>query len=479
MIATTHSPLRWVAVAGLTALAVLRGCDEGSSGDGAGGRPDAAGGSAGVAGTGATGGADGSGGSAAAVGSGAAGNAGSAGSAGVAGTAGTSSDAGNVWVPDGDPEWTQVDWMSCPGVMRAKVPANAVPTYPVRACAGMPGCTYADFGAFAPPHQGQSSGNADVATIKQGGTLTRTIDFGDERSAIYEFDEARAVPRDAFKSTGSRCVIHYHQVSANSSCLVVVEPLVTARAARFTRGPTPTAPFNVFDPLSAGTQTCGDRLWIASFAGYARDFQDNQDISLAPLLGAGRSITAGLSVDDVILLVARAPGPTHELWAWSKARGPVRVYTTTMRILTPAFDGAQVAWTERLDVSTGTATAEVMWGAFAYSADSVRATRLATVRDGDFIGFGRIGGGYYAFGIGSIGIFDVPRETYVWRLSDGRRWTVPSFEDPNADGTRRAYPIHLARVDAEELIYLSIAGQRDPKSHLVRQRLDALGPGEL
>lgn len=65
----------------------------------------------------------------------------------------------------------------------------------------------------------------------------------------------------------------------------------------------------------------------------------------------------------------------------------------------------------------------------------------------------------------------------MWRLSDGHRWLVPPLVDPAGDGSQRARALGISCIDGEELIY-SALGNTQNTDLFVRQRLDALGPGE-
>jgi len=78
-----------------------------------------------------------------------------------------------------------------------------------------------------------------------------------------------------------------------------------------------------------------------------------------------------------------------------------------------------------------------------------------------------IGGDYYALVDQSGGKEE--QYVHVYRLSDARHWKVPSPADVRA--------ADIILIDAEEVWILGITPKGAP-STIIRQRLDALGPGD-
>jgi hypothetical protein len=69
---------------------------------------------------------------------------------------------------------------------------------------------------------------------------------------------------------------------------------------------------------------------------------------------------------------------------------------------------------------------------------------------------------------------------HVYRLSDGRHWELPRFVDisPAAEPNAVTVPSAVLEIDETEVWYATQSQSTNTPWTIVRQRLDALGPGD-
>jgi hypothetical protein len=106
--------------------------------------------------------------------------------------------------------------------------------------------------------------------------------------------------------------------------------------------------------------------------------------------------------------------------------------------------------------------------------------RRAIPKSGAYLDAHGIGGGFYAMlEQESTGR---PSALHVYRLSDARHWAISGLADswPGAQvpAGSETWPVSILHLDEEEVWFTGWSEYGHQQKAIVRQRLDALGPGD-
>ncbi len=452
------------------ALAGAASCSGGSSQTGApdGGTGGSAGGSSGASGAAGSAGAAGS--------SGSAGTAGSAG-AGSGGVAGQTGDAGLAWWDDAATQWKPVPWAPC-DIEYATDPAAAAPPLDWKTCVGgPPGCEELD-----------PAWPADVTFVHIAATVTRTA-TGHRMAAVYFasgpssgylirtvlYDEASNVVA-AIRSKSLQCDVDGAWVGGEQTCLMINDGSGSG-SAHFACG-TRTAP--VTAPKE--TASLGVQLPYGTFSG-----QILAMVTMSPKINEVLDVAAGqfhnlvapIAGDDTYdpyavgsdVVMRASTGGGHavaELW-----KRP----DTTLTLIDPAgsrsladvrSDGQSLVWIEAdtpYDAQGNYPHGYLYASPFAETASAVKPKLIRDLPTDVSAYMPAVAGqGYYL-------IHRVVGRLDLFRISDGHHWTMtaPSGLEPcptpvGVDATYAFYGANKPGIYQAKII--------------VRQRLDALGPGD-
>lgn len=434
------------------------------------------------------------------VGSGGVGGAGAAGGGGTGATSGSGGTGGTVssggtgavlldaafdgWAPPGDPEWTQVDWAGCTPFYVAKHPENALPPMKFVPCAGSePGCTQ-----WEPPWPIRQYGfiaSKDQPVIyktPQGLYVPVTLRASDDAvmSALYD---PTGSPIGAWLDFDAySCVAHLVQASARHVCVAVGGANTKTHVALFPTDALAGPALRQFDTLNDILHNCGERILIGANNEPAIGDLDTGEQWLA------RDVTDGGILSEMNHLSGwgdlafasegRTVGNTR-LWRWRLPHEIALLRETGKRWARDVkSDGSSVVWVES-DTGYGPGPGELWTSPLTSDAllAAPRKVRDLAVADhqGGMVGYG---GGYYAMTILAGTFWGEGSTLHLYRMTDGHHWTVPELHLPT-------YPKEnmrsegVAYLDAEEIIWVgSSKVLSNYQVVLVRQRLDALGPGD-
>ncbi len=132
-------------------------------------------------------------------------------------------------------------------------------------------------------------------------------------------------------------------------------------------------------------------------------------------------------------------------------------------------DGNTLVWVQTASASSLDPATGTLWTSpFATSASGVESTQRRSVPALTIVPqYKVVGHGHYALVEQPVG--SPERYLHVYRLSDARHWKVPTIPDVR--------PADLIYIDAEEVWFIGTT-LNDAKSTIIRQKLDALGPGD-
>jgi hypothetical protein len=441
---------------------------------------DAGGDAAASAGGTSTGGTSGSAG-ASGTGTGATGGGGTGATGGSGGSAGT-----DRWTPPPEADWRAQTWSPCGGIERAQKPELAVPEYPVLPCpGGRAGCEYVPFPRGQRRPFGSVEGRLDDDIwVTADRSLVVAPVFERFTYAAMLIDGTKARPIDAFTQRREDCNLHFAQWVPEQACVVVADAVATSRVAVFpSSGGRADPPSRVFDAPSELTQLCSRELWVSFGGGVIVDFgsASNDGVDLARTVGAtSANFNEGDAARGVMafMLDPRGSPPENETWVWSPGGGAIKVESSPGDRNDISFDGRDVAWLEYVRNADILAPEEYDLYTIPYVAGGTTATKrlVARLPPRPHCGPRRVGGGYYALAAGQCGVASSPTRIHLYRLSDGRHWSVQPFPDPERPDAMTG-SVGILHIDEQELIYIG-DGLANRTSSIIRQRIDALGPGE-
>ena len=397
----------------------------------------------------------------------AAGSGGAGGSTGGAG--GSTSDASNdAWQPAGDPGWKKVPWATTCELEVATKPENAVPVLVWTDCGvGCKRLVPNWLNEYGIPLQ-------SAQLFKDGGTLRLGIhiDFEKERrKAVYGEDFQPIAVWRSYSSSG--CVGNLLQWTQKHVCLAVgtgLDPTYQAFLFLDDLAGTPLALYATqpFIPLS-----CNNQLFIGSSTGgipYLRDLEAGLERWIQfPNAMAVDPSPSGPNAFFVLMGVEQ----NHEKltgWVWKRPDTLEQLVDAGSEMVYDIrSDGNTLVWVQTASASSLDPAAGTLWTSpFATSASEVEPTQRRSVPALTIVPqYKVVGQGHYALVEQPVG--SPERYLHVYRLSDARHWKVPTIPDVR--------PADLIYIDAEEVWFIGTT-LNDAKSTIIRQKLDALGPGD-
>ncbi len=472
------------------ALAAAASCSGGDShttapdagSGGSSGGSSGASGSAGLAGSAGSAGLAGSAGSAGLAGSaGSAGLGGSGGgAAGSAGTGGQAGDAGLAWWDDAATQWKQVSWapLGC-DIQYALDPPAAAPPLDWKACTGgAAGCEELD-----------PSWPADVTFVHIAATATRTSS-GRRMAAVYFgqrssrwvirtvlYDEASHTVA-AIRSASLQCDVDGAWVSGDQTCLMINHVGNNTSSTLFACG-AGTAPVTT----AQETASIAADLPFGTFSG-----QILAMVTMAPMINKVLDVPAGQFHNlvapiqggdtydpyavgsDVLVRAASSPSDHAVAELWKRP-------DTTLTLIDPPgsrsladvrSDGQSLVWIEAdtpYDAQGNYPHGYLYASPFAETASAVQPKMIRDLPSDVSTYMPAVAGqGYYL-------IHRVVGRLDLFRISDGHHWTMtaPSGLEP---------VVAPISVDATYAIYGANTPGISQTKVIVRQRLDALGPGD-
>jgi hypothetical protein len=301
------------------------------------------------------------------------------------------------------------------------------------------------------------------------------------RKAVYENGRTPVAAWRGRDGSG-RCGGVYTGTNANGVCLLMGKALEPARFVVLPLSDTTAAPrFSLATSAIASDGGCTNELFTGLLSGGTEvvfHFGRNEEFVMRPPSGTN---LGGRPHRDSILFTrsdASADGQRALLdgWIWSAEASYRRLIVPTgdRMVYDIRTDGAALAWLEMpyTDDYLDTQAGELWTSPFATVESDVQRQRVSAVPETSIWSGGKVlGGGYYALVEQHESESSLLERVHIYRLSDGRHWTVPMPDDVQAGG--------LLRIDAEELWYKArsaVAGGANQT--IIRQRLAALGDGD-
>ncbi|HOH03800.1 MAG TPA: hypothetical protein PL046_25855 [Polyangiaceae bacterium] len=398
-----------------------------------------------------------------------AGSGGAGGSTG--GTGGSISDAStDAWQPAGDPGWKALTWaVSCDAQVATK-PVNAVPNLIWTECgANSDGCYQ-----LQPNWPNESGIPLQAAQIhKEDGQVRLGLHMwfvGEWRKALYD---GEGFPLAAWRGTVKSCWGNLLQWTSSHVCLAIGSGLDPTYQAYLP----PTNPSG--DPsFSYATQpvvplSCNNQLFIGSSTGgipYLRDLEAGRERWIQfPNAMAVDPSPSGPNAFFVLMGVEQ----NHEKltgWVWKRPDTLEQLVDAGSEMVYDIrSDGNTLVWVQTASASSLDPATGTLWTSpFATSASGVESTQRRSVPALTIVPqYKVVGHGHYALVEQPVG--SPERYLHVYRLSDARHWKVPTIPDVR--------PADLIYIDAEEVWFIGTT-LNDAKSTIIRQKLDALGPGD-
>jgi hypothetical protein len=348
------------------------------------------------------------------------------------------------------------------------------------------GCTYVPFpSAPGRPYGSVQSRPDDEFWINPDRSIVVAPVFESATLAPMQVDSQKARPLDAFTQRSTQCNLHFAQWVPEQVCVVVADAVATSRVALFpSSAGRAEPPARVFDAPSELTQLCSRQLWVSYGGGAAMDLSTtSNDVAYLGQLAGGTSssFNDGDAAGDTIAFIMDPRGTQRDFqtWSWSAKAGAVKLESSSQgQRIDITFDGRDIAWREYIENTATPGRWMYDVYTFPYVAGSTNATKRLVGRlpPEPYCGSQRVGGGYYAMTEGECNNSQSTARLHLFRLSDGRHWTVEAFSDPEKPGAVTR-PTGVLYIDEQEVIYRG-DGIANRTSSIIRQRIDALGPGE-
>ena len=381
---------------------------------------------------------------------------------GTDGAAGASPDAG-------DPGWKPVQWgQGCLDV--ATKPADAVPELVWTDCGA--GCA-----RLVPNWPNKSGVPLQTAQVFKSGTVLRVGlhlwygELGQWRKAIYD---ENMKPLVAWRGD-DKCGGNLLQWTPKHVCLSVGPPLDPTIEAYLSPGDLTGNPIAVYATQPFVPLSCNEELFIGSSLGgipYLRDLGTN--------LARWIQFSQGQATDPVpvgphaffVLMGYDDKGEKVTGWVWKRPDTLEQLVDAGSEMVYDIRgDGNTLVWVQTTSTSTFDVAPGTLWTSpFATSVSEVHGTARRAVPSISLAPSTKAASqGYYAFVEVSPAVSDYDRFLHVYRLSDAHHWKLPSIPD--------VLPADVIFLDAEEVWYLGTT-LNGARSTIIRQRLDALGPGD-
>jgi hypothetical protein len=456
-------------------------------------RPACGGDSAGQSGTAGAAGAAGAGqgGQSAAGGTGATGGSSTGGSSG---SAGAPVYDGGVWQPSGDPGWTKIPWVDC-GAVYAKHPEHAVPPLVWNACeGGIPGCQrlVVNWDYKFPPFATQDTFGGGVFKTSSGLIFLLWILTKDSKTlAAYADAETPLAAWHGETPNGlNSCGPVIMEWSSKHICQAFggLPPLRVGLVPL--GGDVNGAPSKTFKSAADVPAACNETKLFAMDTANDWSVRDLETDAVHEL-GWPTGVAFDPRVHGELALVPRwgsdaSNNQILEGWLWTPPNSLIKLVDATPELVYDIrTDGTTLVWLQ--SASSGIeqwVPADIWLSPFTTDPSKLQPKKL---RQHPRASIGatskRIGGGFYAAiepeksGPNS---YSPNHRLHLYRLSDGRHWELPRFEDisPGAAPDTFTVPSAVLQLDDTEIWYEAKSQTTGTRWTVVRQRLDALGPGD-
>jgi hypothetical protein len=415
---------------------------------------------------------------------------------GASGSAGAPVYDGGVWQPSGDPEWTKIPWVDC-GARYAKHPEHAVPPLVWQACeGGIAGCE-----RLVINWEGKYGQSPLATRANYGGGVFKTGDglifvlaiLAKESKTLAAYVDAKT-PLGAWQGETpnglNACGPVHLEWSSKHICQAFggLPPLRVGLVPL--GGDVNAAPIKTFKSAADVPAACNEtKLFAMDTANdwYVRDLQTDA----VHELGWSKGFAFTPRVHGELALVPRWTSDASnnqilEGWLWTPPNSLIKLVDATPELVYDIrTDGTTLVWLQA--VSSGIdhwVPADIWVSPFTTDPTKLQPKTLGQVPLAS-IGFAskRIGGGYYAAVEPAKGGPSPDSRNYrlhLYRLSDGRHWELARFLDiwPGAEANTFTVPGAVLALDENEIWYEGMSQSTNGTSTVVRQRLDALGPGD-
>jgi hypothetical protein len=310
---------------------------------------------------------------------------------------------------------------------------------------------------------------------KSGGTLRLGLhlwygELGHWRKAIYD---EQMKPLAAWRGEATKCGANLLQWTPEHVCLAMgrgLEPTLQAFLPPddLTGEPKQLFATEILIPLS-----CNENLFVATSTGgvpYLRDLDSGLERWIQfPNAMPSFAIPSGPNAFFVLMGTEQ----DHEKltgWVWKRPDTLEQLVDAGSEMVYDIrSDGSSLVWIQTSSSSSLDPAVGTLWTSpFTTSTSEVQATARRPVPALTIVPQYKIASqGYYA--LVEQPVASPERYLHIYRLSDARHWKVPTIPDVR--------PADLIYIDAEEVWYIGTT-LNDANSTIIRQKLDALGPGD-
>lgn len=426
------------------------------------------------------------------AGTGMGGTGGAAATGGTGGSAGAPVYDGGVWQPTGDPGWTKVPWLDCPA-MYARRPEHAVPPLVWEACEGVPGCErlVVNWEYDFPPLRTLHLSGGGVYDTPSGMVFVLLINTKWNGFITAAFSEAKT-PIAAWRSPDDGCVPWHFEWSSKHVCLTFggLPPLSVGLVPPDEPNGTP---LKTFQSVPDVPIACNDNLLFAMDTGNRKWVRDLETDAVHQI-GWSTGVAYFPRVHGDLALVPRkastaAGDDILEGWLWQRPNSLTKLVDVTPDLVFDIrTDGTTLAWLRAASKKVQWSPADVWVSPFTADPAKLQPKKLGSVPSATIASdFAAIGGGYYAVIEPKVTQAnaqpDSPdSELHVFRLSDGTHWLVPRIPDASPSTQKPDWsptiPSVILELSSTEVWWEGMSQYSHTEWTIVRQRLDALGPGD-
>jgi hypothetical protein len=382
--------------------------------------------------------------------------------------AGSGGHAGETGSDAASQPWSDPSWSPDCGMQAATVPSQAAPLLQWTECSpDLPGCTM-----LVPdwPHNGAAFTHTPQL-YKDGSTLRLSLHlwwagFEQRHIIVDEHMSAVAVWRQEPKAP---CTMKILQWTTRHVCLSVQRVDHPTREVLLSTEDLTGPAIADYGSESIEPVACNEELFVGHDAHpRVRDLQTGEEFSVVPQSGDGDYPQIHGSIALFPVYDVNVPGGTASAWVWERPNSvrklvdPAPDYIYDIRT-----DGAVLAWSRVKPLLPGDPAPGELWTAPLTTDPGALKPKFvrALPPTAPWIEASVVGGGYYATLERKPSTDE--RFLHVYRLSDGRHWSVltPQGLVPGA----------TIWLDADEIWFVGEAGA--PMT-ILRQQLSALGPGD-
>ena len=394
----------------------------------------------------------------------------SGGASGTGGVGATGGSAGTGGMEDGgDAGWQAVPWAPADCVYVADDPALAVPELEWTECGT--GCS-----RLVPNWLSKSGIPLQAAQVYKAGSALRlglhmwVGEPGYWRKAIYDENWK---PLAVWKRGAAQCGANLLQWTPKHVCLSIGTGLEPTLQAFLDPANLSGPPKSFYATESVVPLACNEELFVGSSSGgipYVRDLQSGLERWVQfPTATAGDPSLSGAHAFFVHFGSEQGQEKLTG-WIWKRPDTLEQLIDAGSEMVYDfRSDGETLVWIQTTSPSSWDVAPGTLWTSpFATVSAGVTSMQRRSVPSVSLVPqYKIVNQGHYA-------IVEQPAESperylHVYRLSDARHWLVPSPADVR--------PADLVYIDAEEVWFIGTT-LNNAKSTIIRQRLDALGPGD-